>query len=425
MPTKNLTIAVLLLVLSIAVQAQSLSNHYQLTVDVDPVQGLIKSHCNLRLVADKETKEIIYWMNPAFQSIKVTGQNVDSVWFTDSSPSLSFKFIEIHIRFDSTLAKGKATDINFNYQGVLNADQFIDRGNITPIWTELSIDALWYPLSLEEILLTYEIAVTAPRKYTVESAGQVVQLEETKWAVREENETPGRITLILSNKLHQISTTFGPYTVDFFVLDTADSLIDSLQLFSRMALKLFEEKFGVVKSGNKRLKIFFPNLDMEGVSDGGYSSNGSFVMLANQREANIQFLTLSHEIAHFWWTYGTYGTYHDFLNEGLAEFSMLLAFREKYGTENLASRIKYYREETKGLGSIRSWTYENSQERQHYMYWKGSLVILDLLDQVGDEKLFAILRRTAAEKVSRYEGFLQIIKETTDEQTAKEFDRTF
>lgn len=51
--------------------------------------------------------------------------------------------------------------------------------------------------------------------------------------------------------------------------------------------------------------------------------------------------------------------------------------------------------------------------------------MLDLLDKIGEEKLYAILRQTASEKVSRYEDFLSIIREVTDEPTAKEFDRAF
>lgn len=350
------------LVMSTSVSAQSLSNHYQLTVDVDPAQGLVKSHCNLRFVADKEMNEVTYWMNTAFQPIKVTGQDVDSVWFADSPPSLPFKFTEVHIRFDRTLAKGKATNIDFDYQGTLNADQFIDRGTIIPAWTELSVGAIWYPLSFEESLLTYEIELTAPPQYTVESAGQVMQLEETKWIIRENEVTPGRIILMLSDQLHKVSTTIDNYTVDFYVLEPADPLVDSLQLFTQQLLTFFDERFGAIQSNTNHMKIFFPNRDIEGVSNGGFSSNGKFIMLNNQRKTNWQFLTLSHEIAHFWWQHGILGTYHEFLSEGLAEFSMLMAFQEKYGTEKLASRIKYYREGTKELGSVKSWTLENTQE---------------------------------------------------------------
>ena len=202
-------------------------------------------------------------------------------------------------------------------------------------------------LSLEESLLTYEIALTAPKNYTVESAGQLVQLEETKWTIQENKVTPGRIVLILSDQLHQVSTTVDNYTIDFFVLDPADSLIDSLQVFSKRALKLFEERFGKAESGNNRLKIFFPNLNMESVSNDRYSSNGSFVMLNNQREANVQFRVLSHEIAHFWWRHGILGTYHDFLNEGLAEFSTLMAYQEKYGEERVESIANYYKKKPK------------------------------------------------------------------------------
>ncbi len=64
---------------------------------------------------------------------------------------------------------------------------------------------MWYPLSLEESLLTYEIPLTAPPQYTVESAGQMMQLEETKWIIRENEVTPGRIILMLSDQLHKVN----------------------------------------------------------------------------------------------------------------------------------------------------------------------------------------------------------------------------
>ena len=419
---KIFLVAIALFIVSTSASTQSLSNHYQLTVDVDPDRGRVKSHCNLRFVADKETKEVTYWMNTAFQPIKVTGQDVDSVWFTGGLfPQIS----EVHIQFKDTLEKGNETIIDFDYEGKLSTDQFIDRGTIIPAWTELSVGAIWYPLSLEESLLTYEIALTAPPQYTVESAGQVTRLEETKWIIREDEVTPGRIILMLSDQFHKVSTAVDDYTVDFYVLEPADSLVDSLQSFTQQLLTFFDERFGAIQSNTNHMKIFFPNRDIEGVSNGGFSSNGKFIMLSNQRETNRQFRQLSHEIAHFWWRHGILDTYHEFLSEGLAEFSMLMTFQEKYGEERLRALAKYYKRKSKELGSIRSWDNQNRQERHPYLYYKGSLVMLDLLDKIGEEKLYAILRRTASEKVSRYEDFLSIIRETTDEQTAKEFDAAF
>ena len=51
--------------------------------------------------------------------------------------------------------------------------------------------------------------------------------------------------------------------------------------------------------------------------------------------------------------------------------------------------------------------------------------MLALLDKVGEEKVYTILRRAASEKVSHYEDFLKIIRETTNANTAEEFDRQF
>lgn len=231
--------------------------------------------------------------------------------------------------------------------------------------------------------------------------------------------------MVLSDQLHKVRTRFDNYIIDFFVLDPSDPFLDTLQFFAKTALQFFEEKLGPVEGGNKHLKICFPNLDMVSVSEGAYSSNGSFVMLNKQRDAYRQFGTLSHEIAHFWWRYGTLGDYHEFLNEGLAEFSELMAIKEKYGEEKLASRAEYYKKNTEELGSIKSWTVDNAQERNQYLYWKASLVMLDLLDEVGEEKLYTILQRTAAEKVSRYEDFLKIIRETAGSDIAEAFDQKF
>ncbi len=406
-------------------EPKTLSNHYQINVKVDPAKGFVKSHCSLHFVADKETKEITYWMNDAFQPIAVEGADIDSVWVTDGPEGLPAQMKEVHIRFKNTLQKGEATKIDFDYQGTLSADQFIDPGDITPAWTDLSVGALWYPLSMEEAMLTYEITLTAPKQYTVESAGEIIPLGDTRWLIREDTETPGRIILVLSDQLHKVRTRYGNYTIDFFVIDQADPFLDTLQNFAKTALQFFEEKLDPVEGGNKHLKICFPNLDLESASEGAYSSNGSFVMLTNQRDAYQQFATLSHEIAHFWWRHGDLGNYHDFLNEGLAEFSTLMLINETYGEEKIASTIRRYRKNTKELGSIKAWNMENSGQRNHYLYWKGSLVMLDLLDETGEEKLYTILQKTAAEKVNHYEDFLEIIREVAGRDVAVEFDREF
>ncbi|WKN41398.1 hypothetical protein [Tunicatimonas pelagia] len=417
-------ILLILLALSFNTYAQSLSNHYRIDVAVKPSEGYLKVNCKLDFIADKPTTDIVYWLNSAFQPIEVTSEDVDSIWFTNGEGFLSH-VAEVHIRFKDEIKEGGETKIHFTYEGTIQADQFIDRGNITPAWTELSVGAMWYPVSLEESWLTYDITLTAPSQYEVISAGEVIQQEETKWRIHEELVTPGRIIVMLSDQLHRTRTSVTPYTVDFYVLEPDDPLVDSLQQYTQQLLTFFDERFGAVESKTNHMKIFFPNRDIEGVSNGGFSANGKFIMLNNGRNADAQYDVLSHEIAHFWWRHGTLGTYHDFLNEGLAEFSKLLARNEKYGDKNMQSLTNYYREQTKELGSIKSWDIQNLQERHLYLYWKGSLVMADLLNEAGEEKVYAILKRTSSEKISRYEEFLQIVEEVAGSKIAEEFDQKF
>ena len=422
---KTLFLIFLLLIVSASTYAQSgNSNHYEIDVAVEPANGYLKAHCRLHLVADKPMTEIVYWLNNAFRPIEVTGEKIDSVWFTNPD-HLSSQLTEVHIRFKQELKKTSKTILDFTYEGTLNADQFVDRGTIVPAWTELSVGALWYPISLEEIMLTYDITLTAPAKYTVVSAGKVLRQGDTQWMIREETITPGRIILMLSDQIHQVRTRAAAYTVDFYVLDPADSLVDSLQVFAQQLLPFFDERFGAVQSEDNRMKIFYPNRDIEGVSKGAFSSTGKFVMLNNKPDTRVQFRILGHELAHFWWRHGLYGTYHDFLNEGLAEFSMLLAFREKYGEKSLLDLTSGFRRKTQDLGSIKSWDIHKMGARTPLLYWKGSLVMFDLLDKIGEEKMYAILRRTSSEKISRYEDFLQIIEEVTSSAIATEFDQQF
>lgn len=95
-----------------------------------------------------------------------------------------------------------------------------------------------------------------------------------------------------------------------------------------------------------------------------------------------------HEIAHYW-SMADANTPDDWLNEGLAEYSALLVSEKILGKGFYEQLLKEYR----GIVSnsdIRTSiveTQSNSGEREINRYYKPALILNDLCQKFGDEKL--------------------------------------
>lgn len=123
-------------------------------------------------------------------------------------------------------------------------------------------------------------------------------------------------------------------------------------------------------------------------------------------------LILAHEISHKWWGYGTWNTYDNWLNEAFATYSGLLYLRAAGDTASFRRELGKRQQSAATAPAI--WGFEPRNHpypvRRQVLYDKGTVLLYDLHQQLGDERFFRLLSATAAARVATTAAFLRVVE---------------
>lgn len=430
MLTKLLPLAFLLNIafIDVARAMDSTANHYKIRLTVNPQTRALKVVCNLQLIADTPLDSVSLLLNKDLKISRFSSKEAKSHSIYPGVISLPHPLKntrEIVVRFAKRLQAGQVANLYFEYEGVVdNAKLEIGRGLVAPQWTELSMGAGWYPLCLAENMQTYQVAVTTPQAdYRVEGGGKVSKKNPTQWVVTETHPAT-RISLLISNALHQKIVKAGETTIALYALNPEDTLLTKIATAARQALRLYAEQYGKPVS-NDTVKFFFANKPVPiNYPTEAYSANGSFVVLQSNNNEQDQIEIVAHEIAHFWWTYGKLQSYHEFLTESLAEYSKLRLLQQYYGLQAYQQQVDRYKKYSRQIKTIKAYN-TDLNNRSAYMYSKGPLVLMELEEMMGAQAFNQLLRKTHRNKISTYEAFLEQIALVSGREMANKFDLIF
>ncbi len=238
----------------------------------------------------------------------------------------------------------------------------------------------------------FEIASTGCKNKSVDIDGN------TKAEFEAENVRD--FCFVLSNNFEKVSQNYNGVAVNYFgysgdtnLQQCLQAAVDAVSTFCNMYGEYPYSQISVVKSNFVHGGMEYPNIVL--ISDA----------VSNQSDVNY---VIIHEIAHQWW-YGLVGNdeyNHAWLDEGLAEYSTLLFYREneKYG-ENFDSLIngavKSYKlfEDvyTRVTGSVDGrmdralCDFQTEPEYVQCTYNKGVIMFNSLRETIGDKKFFGAL----------------------------------
>lgn len=106
------------------------------------------------------------------------------------------------------------------------------------------------------------------------------------------------------------------------------------------------------------------------------------------------FQPIAHEIAHFWWNFGT--GQGDWINESFAEFFSSVAVQKIASEQEFKSVLEDYRKRVRELPadapSISQVPFSNDDVGFVVRYYKGALMLNNLREILGDEKFFQACR---------------------------------
>ena len=145
-----------------------------------------------------------------------------------------------------------------------------------------------------------------------------------------------------------------------------------------------------------------------GGGTGGYGRK-NFISLRTVQFDLYTCKGIAHEMAHFWWHNAEANTWEDWLNEAFAEYSMLMYLREKIDINIFNRYISEYKKKVEKSPPI--WGIDRAKpEAYSALYEKGSLILMEFEEKLGQEQFLDFLRLILKEKVANTNEFLDLIE---------------
>jgi hypothetical protein len=407
--------------------AKADSCFYKINLLLVPEKQLLEASIDLTYYVDKERIDSLTFLLHRDLSIKtLTCANLAKYAFdTESSSPFPFspKAGVLTIYLNKPIYKGETLQINFQYAGEIKRGIFealigLNINNrITEDWIEIGLYSPWFPFQPENRNLTYQVTVKIGPEYRVIGMGKTQKMDDY-WEISEEDPTNDIVIMAAKDMKKSIQENSLSLDVNYYTL--SDSTADDMMRNSSYILEKYFEWFGDIKASQVSI-VVTPR--SKGAS---YARRGFVVLTSFEDEKYYQnrigyFQYIGHEFAHFWWTGAPTASWEDWLNESFAEYSSLMAVREKFGEESFVNRINEKQKRSKGLPAIKGID-RTSSEAHAVLYDKGCILLYALESQIGKESFLRLLKQTKINKVNSTEQFLKVLMDLTSVEVSREFE---
>lgn len=348
----------------------------------------------------KDTINLILWRNSIIKEIKYESTPIKYSFDTLSPSPIMYIPNGRLIKIIKPKSSNRVIPLSFSYTSNMKglkgwASSFSDD------WIELNYYGAWFPVGLNSRNINSKIKINIDKDYIITGSGKVSK-EKDYWEMNQ-NWQSFDIVIIASKQLKSklLKENNAFIQTDYCELPAPE--VDSVLNGCKDAFHLFEKHFG--KKDSTYLKFVIAPFEQ----GGGYSRK-NFVCLRTKHFNTYTSRGIAHEIAHFWWNNAITTTWEDWLNEAFAEYSMLLYVREKYGPDEFKKITDEYKSRTKNLPAI--WGIDrNAPESYSVLYEKGSLILCELENMLGNEKFISLLTEVSKNKVSSNNDLLNLIEQ--------------
>jgi len=411
---KHYLIAMAVTMFSCASLAEQKIEHYDIDVTVDNKIKLLSIKAKIRL-NKAETGKLSVLLHPRVQNLKVIVND----------KAVDFKFNVNAAKKPNMYFDGQLLTVDEQYLITSNTVMLIYELPIVEVnyWRkdnlpsgfnlsngfELGIYSSWLPFTMKTGNFSFELTIVVPQNYRVLGNGDIKQTALQKWHISSTNEQFD-IPLIVSKSLQTNLINYQNLRVEVNHFGLTNDKILDLGNDIKSVLALFNAKFGTTGFKGKIQFAFVPR------NKGASYSRSGFVVVAVKSEEE-QFLTLAHEIAHFWWTGADTSSWHDWINESFAEYSALIAVEKRYGPEKFVERIKSY--EVASVKSKPIWESDRSDDEATLRYYrKGPVIIEKLRLRLGKDSFYRFLSDLALEESRNTSTLLTILEKNSSKQDA-------
>ncbi len=406
-----------------AQSVDDLTNDYVIMAEFDPSDGTMSTKGTLVVVADKDRAAIELLLNSGLEIERMETDRPARIT-TETGITIGDYALpstqRITIVPQAPLARGERIAITFGLSGKITTDTIeIGRGVVTPGWSELSMEALWYPVLLDEPMLRSDVRLTLPEGYEIAAPGRVERMADGSWRLRPNGPVTGRITFITSNNWSEERRRFGDGLTGRVLTIAPEPRAAAILDGAESAFVAFRALFGPPISQSDTFSIVYANRDIGIVYPRQAYSTGGDLIVLDDSEERVQLDTLHHEIAHFWWSRGTPGTPDEFLSESVSEYLAVRHGGDHWGKEWLTDRLRTMRKRSAAVeGSLREID-GLSASRQDLLYNRGPLALFALQEEIGRAAVDDLLIKVNHSRVETLAEYLTILAQLQSDTVAE------
>jgi len=407
--------------------------HYDLKLELAPISQYVAISGSLvyHAPADQTDRARFYLHHQlsirTLTGRRVLGYHLERVPEDPFPDFLADHAAQLDIYFDPPLSAGETALIQFEYYGNLTQWSEDSANIISPEWVEIGRPMAWYPLLYNgsPASLTYSLQATilpgrGVTSYQAASLGTSTDqsgIAYFNWPYLTDD-----IVLVASPDL--CSRLFESEANRVRVHHTAvnDSMAQLAGEDLLWTLERLAGWFGPVRPEEFTL-VVSPR-----AQGGNYACRGLVVLTGiheheylDQQESHLSYL--AHEAAHTWWWSAPSNSWHSWLNESFAEYSALMAVRERFGQAALNRRLEHKREMSAGISPL--WQFDcqpstnpdKQQAMEAQLYHQGPLLLHQLAERVSNRRFLDLCRSMQWAGVQDTVHFLELLEELEDKAT--------
>ncbi|HVN83568.1 MAG TPA: M1 family aminopeptidase [Candidatus Binatia bacterium] len=368
-----------------------------ITIDATllPDQHRLEAHARLKLTALREPRQRFYFLLNDGLSIRRT-----HIVGSAAVPSVHRLWLVAIVELPRPLAVDDSVEIEMDYDGRPASGGLGIGGAIFDARDVLlGVDNFWYPNDVQSFFQA-DVSVTLPARFTLVHNGREVERVQrgAQQRIRWQSERPIDGMAMVAGPYRTAATTSDGQALQLFVADDVSLDADRMLQDMAAARRFLTERYG--PSGFPRLTLFVTRRIRRAFNDGAGTMG---LAIHYVRRGDYGFATIAHEIAHNWWG-GTVaerwlapGTGGEWIVEGLAEFSSLLAVEDRWGRDALTFALMNEtfdptRDAIVAEQSVLDNALGGAAERET-IYRKGAYVAVMLRALLGDDAMQRALRR--------------------------------
>ncbi len=389
---------------------------YSGNVRLDPKNYTLSANLTISVESNTKVDEFTFIINKNFE---IESINCEKLKNFEIRKQCSFPFAEEGNELILNLLNN-TNNLIFSIQYSLSTSKIGSWGvnKITNNYTELGLYTPWYPYIPNQLVL-YDLKILMKNDYQLTSLGSIF-VKKGKYMLKSQTSEKS-ILLISAKEIFSKKDLNDKTSVNIFYFNEKHSdFAKILRNYSKSILNFFSSTISSLDT-NSDFSIFIADRN----KGGSYARNNSVIMqyikdYKDKKEG--LFRSLSHEIAHLWWSIAPTNSWEDWLNESFAEYFSLLAFKNLYDDTGFKKILSERKANFKSLPPIKN-IKRTDDLAYKVLYHKGSVVLDRFSSHLGENDFILLCQSIYKLKLDTTSKVLTLVEEKFDLQSKNLLDK--